>query len=74
MHLSPTSKLGYLSFNLQTAVVAILIFEECQKQKASDVLVVLRPYQNMKSIRYRFLRYCVQKQLWTDIWTNRAIP
>ena len=37
--------------NLQTAVAAILVFEECPKSIASQVLVVLRPYQNVKSIQ-----------------------
>ena len=37
--------------NLQTAVAAILVFVECPKSIASEVLVVLRPYQNVKSIR-----------------------
>ena len=40
---------GY-SVNLQTAVVAILVFLQCPKSIASEVLVVLRPYQNVKSI------------------------
>ena len=34
-----------------TAVAAILIFVECPKSIASEVLVVLRPYQNVMSIR-----------------------
>ena len=37
--------------NVQTAVAAILVFVECPKLIASEVLVVLRPYQNVKSIR-----------------------
>ena len=37
--------------NLQTAVVAILVFVECPKSIASEVVVVFRSYQNMKSIR-----------------------
>ena len=41
---------GY-NVNLQTAVAAILVFIECPKSKASQVLVVLRSYQNVKSIR-----------------------
>ena len=45
------SCIGY-NVNLQTAVVAILVFVECPKSIASDVLVVLRPYQNVKSIRH----------------------
>ena len=36
--------------NLQTAVAAILVFVECPKSIASEVLVVLRSYQNVKSI------------------------
>ena len=39
--------LGY-NVNLQTAVGAILVFVECPKSIASEVLVVLRPYQNVK--------------------------
>ena len=35
----------------QTAVAAILIFVECPKSITSQVSVVLRPYQNVKSIR-----------------------
>ena len=42
--------IGY-NVNLQTAVAAILVFVECPKSIASKVLVVLRPYQNTKSIR-----------------------
>ena len=41
---------GY-NVNIQTAVAAILVFVECPKSIASEVLVVLRPYQNVKSIR-----------------------
>ena len=37
--------------NLQTVVAAILVFVECPKSIASEFLVVLRPYQNVKSIR-----------------------
>ena len=44
------SCIGY-NVNLQTAVAAILVFVECPKSIASKVLVVLRPYQNTKSIR-----------------------
>ena len=44
------SCIGY-NVNLQTAVAAILVFIECPKSIASEVLVVLRPYQNVKSIR-----------------------
>ena len=42
---------GY-KVNIQTAVAAILVFVECPKSIASEVLVVLRPYQNVKSIRH----------------------
>ena len=44
------SCIGY-NVNLQTAVAAILVFVECPKSITSEVLVVLRPYQNVKSIR-----------------------
>ena len=43
------SCIGY-NVNLQTAVVAILLIVECPKWIAFKVLVVLRPYQNVKSI------------------------
>ena len=45
-----SQEIGY-NVNLQTAVVAILVFVECPKSIASEVLVVLRPYQNVKSIQ-----------------------
>ena len=41
-------RVGY-NVNLQTAVAAILVFAECPKSIVSEVLVVLRPYQNVKS-------------------------
>ena len=44
------SCIGY-NVNLQTAVAAILVFVELPKSTASEVLVVLRPYRNVKSIR-----------------------
>ena len=44
------SCLGY-NVNLQTAVGAILVFVEYPKSLASHVLVILRSYQNMKSIQ-----------------------
>ena len=43
------SCIGY-NVNLQTAVAAILVFLEWPKSIASEVLIVLRPYQNVKSI------------------------
>ena len=46
-HSQEISYIGY-NVNLQTAVVAILAFIECPKSIASQVLVVLRPYQNVK--------------------------
>ena len=49
-HSQAISCLGY-NVNLQTAVAAILVFAECPKSIASEVLVVLRPYQNVKSIQ-----------------------
>ena len=42
------SCIGY-NVNLQTAVVAILVFVECPKSIAFEVLVVLRTYQNVES-------------------------
>ena len=50
LYSSATFCIGY-NVNLQTAVAAILVFVECPISKASEVLVVLRPYQNVKSIR-----------------------
>ena len=44
------SFIGY-NINLQTAVSVILVFVECPKSIASEVLVVLRPYQNKKPTR-----------------------
>ena len=44
------SCIGY-NVNLQTAVAVILVFVECPNSIASEVLVVWRPYQNVKSIR-----------------------
>ena len=44
------SCIGY-NVNLQIAVAAILVFVECPKSIAYEVLVVSRPYQNVKSIR-----------------------
>ena len=49
-HSQEISCIGY-NVNLQIAVAAILVFTECPKSIASEVLVVLRPYQNVKSIR-----------------------
>ena len=49
-HSKEISCIGY-NVNLQTAVVAILVFVEFPKSIASEVLVVLRPYQDVKSIR-----------------------
>ena len=40
------SCIGY-NVNLQTAVAAILVFIECPKSIASEVLVVLRPNKNV---------------------------
>ena len=49
-HSQEISCIGY-NVNLQTAVAAILVFVECPKSIVSEVLVVLRPYQNVKSIQ-----------------------
>ena len=50
-HSQEISCIGY-NVNLQTAVAAILVFIESPKSMASKVLVVLRPYQNAKSIQH----------------------
>ena len=42
--------IGY-NVNLQTAVAAIVVFVECPKSIASEVLVVLRPYQKVEPYR-----------------------
>ena len=49
-HSQAISCIGY-NVNLQTAEAAILVFVECPKSIAFEVIVVLRPYQNVKSIR-----------------------
>ena len=49
-HSQAISCIGY-NVNLQTAVEAILIFIVCPKSIACEVLVVLSPYHNVKSIR-----------------------
>ena len=41
--------IGY-NVNLQTVVAVILVLVECPKSIASEVLVLFRPYQNVKSI------------------------
>ena len=57
------SCIGY-NVNVQTAVAAILVFVECPKSIASEVLVVLRPYQNVQSIQQAVLNiYRVHKKL-----------
>ena len=63
------SCIGY-NVNLQTAVAAILDFVECPKSIVSEVLVVLRLYQNVKSIPPAVFGYRVHKQLWTDSPTD----
>ena len=50
LYLSIISCKGY-NVNLETAAAAISVFVECPTSIASKILVVLRPYQNMKSIR-----------------------
>ena len=44
------SCIGY-NVNFQTVVATILVFVECPKSIAAEVLALLRPYQNVKSIR-----------------------
>ena len=48
--LKAISRIVY-NVNLQTAVATILFFVEWPKSTLSEVLVVLRPYQNVKSIQ-----------------------
>ena len=82
------SCIGY-NVNLQTAVGAILVFVECPKSIASQVLVVLRPYQNVKSIRQAVFKISRSQAIvdgrtegrtarrmarQTDGQTDRAIP
>ena len=66
------SCIGY-NVNLQTAVAAILVFVECPKSIACEVLVVLRPYQNVKSIR-KAVFMISRSQTIVDGRTDRAIP
>ena len=54
-HSQAISCIGY-NVNLQTAVAAILVIVECPKSIALEVLVVLRPYQKVKSIRQAFFQ------------------
>ena len=70
-----------INVNLQTAVAAILAFVECPKSIASEVLVVLRPYQNAKSIRQAVFKISHSQVLVngrmdgpTDRRMDRAIP
>ena len=49
-HLQAISCIGY-NVNIETAVAAILVFVECPKSMTPEAFVVLRPYQNVKSIR-----------------------
>ena len=51
-NLSCSQAIFYIGYNvnLLTDVVAILVFVECPKSIASEVLEVLRPYENVKSI------------------------
>ena len=78
-HSQAISCIGY-NVNLQTAVAVILVFVECPKSIASEVLVVLRPYQNVKSIRQAvfqdipFTSNCGRTDRRTDGQTDRAIP
>ena len=63
----------WFNVNLQTAVAAILVFVECPKSIASEVLVVLRPYQNVKSIRKAVFKISCSQAIvdgWTDRWTD----
>ena len=62
------SCIGY-NVNLQTAVATILILVEYPKSIASEVTVVLRPYQNVKSIRQAFFKL-PRSQTISCIWYN----
>ena len=59
----------WFNVNLQTAVAAILVFVECPKSIATEVLVVLRPYQNVKSIRQAVFKIS-RSQAISCIWYN----
>ena len=72
LHLQAISCIGY-NVNLQTAVAAILVFIECPKSIASEVLVIFRPYQNVKSIRQAVFKIS-RSQAIVDGLTDRAIP
>ena len=50
LHSQAISCIRY-NVNLQTGVAAILVFVECPKSIAFEVLVVLRSYQNVMSIQ-----------------------
>ena len=70
------SCIGY-KVNLKTAVAAIMVFIECPKSIASEVLVVLRPYQNVKSIRQAVFKISRSQAIvdgQTDGPADRAIP
>ena len=71
-HSQAISCIGY-NVNLQTAEAAILVFVECPKSIASEVFVVLRPYQNVKSIRQAVFKIS-RSQAIVDGQTGRAIP
>ena len=63
--------IGYI-FNLQTAVAAILIFVECPKPIASEVLVVLRSYQYEVNQISGFQDITITSNYgWTDLRTDR---
>ena len=71
-HSQEISCIGY-NVNLQTAVAAIFVFIECPKSIASEVLVVLRSYQNVKSIPQAVFKIS-RSQAIVDRQTDRAIP
>ena len=60
--------------NLQTAVAAILVFIECPKSLASNVLVVLRPYQNVKPIRQVVFKISLSKPIVDGRTDRQTVP
>ena len=76
LHSQAISCIGY-NANLQTAVAAIFVFVECPKSIASGVFLVLRPYQNVKSIRQALFKISRSQAIVngrTDRQADRAIP
>ena len=67
------SCIGY-NDNLQAAVAVILVFVECPKSIAYEVLLVLRPIPNVQSIRQAVFKMSRSQAIvdgWTDGRTDR---